>query len=103
MQYADSVQQVLIRKINRAEQDLVQLKLDYCRFIYGLTHRSQVEVNGEVYQVRSVDVDTMVRREDGSLEKPELAGSPVGADASAEVEPLGRDWTLIGEQGTSQA
>lgn len=96
MQYADSVQQVLIRKINRAEQDLVQLKLDYCRFIFGLTHRSQVEVDGDVYQVRSVDVDTMARREDGSFEKPELAGSLAGA----EIRPLGRAWALVGEPGS---
>lgn len=103
MQYADSVQQVLIRKINRAEQDLVQLKLDYCRFIFGLTHRSQVEVEGLVYQVRSVDVDTMARREDGSFEKPELKGSPAGNESGGEIRPLGRAWTLVGEQGASPA
>ena len=42
MDYANSVQTVLLRKIQKAEQDLVQLKLDYCRFIFGLTHRTRV-------------------------------------------------------------
>ena len=29
MDYGESVQKVLLRKIRKAEQDLVQLKLDY--------------------------------------------------------------------------
>lgn len=103
MQYADSVQQVLIRKINRAEQDLMQLKLDYCRFIFGLTHRSQVQVDGKSWQVRSVDVDSMTRLEDGSFDKPELMGTPVGSDDSAELQPLGRNWTLVAADADAAA
>lgn len=96
MQYADSVHQVLIRKINKAEQDLTQLKLDYCRFIFGLTHRSQVQEGDRTYQVRSVNVDTMSRQEDGSFQRPELMGVPLEAgDKDTEVVALGREWTLL--------
>ncbi|WP_166260173.1 hypothetical protein [Marinobacter salicampi] len=97
MQYADSVHQVLIRKINKAEQDLTQLKLDYCRFIFGLTHRSQVRVGDMTYQVRSVNVDTMLRQDDGSFQRPELMGVPIEAagDKETEVVALGREWTLL--------
>ena len=48
MDYGDSVQKVLLRKIQKAEQDLLQLKLDYCRFIFGLSHRTRVISNGNV-------------------------------------------------------
>ena len=43
MDYGESVQKVLLRKIRKAEQDLAQLKLDYCRFVFGLTHRARVQ------------------------------------------------------------
>ena len=103
MQYADSVHQVLIRKINRAEQDLMQLKLDYCRFIFGLTHRSQVQVEGKTWQVRSVNVESMTRLEDGSFDKPELMGTPAGSDESAGIQALGRDWTLVSADSDAAA
>jgi hypothetical protein len=94
MDYGDSVQKVLLRKIQKAEQDLVQLKLDYCRFIFGLTHRSKVTVDGTTFQVRSVDVDSMERKEDGSFSKPVISGSPEGSDDEKEIRPLGNDWAL---------
>ena len=59
MDYGDSVQKVLLRKIQKAEQDLLQLKLDYCRFIFGLSHRTRVISNGISYVVRSVDVESL--------------------------------------------
>lgn len=93
MQYADDVQQVLLRKINKAEQDLLQLKLDYCRFIFGLTHRSQVQIDGQVYQVQSVDIDSMTRQEDGAFNRPALTGVPL--NSGAEAVAIGEDWTLV--------
>ena len=95
MQYADSVQQVLLRKISKAEKDLLQLKLDYCRFIFGLSHRSRVKVQGHIYQVRSVDVESMTRQEDGLFTKPLLTGVPIDSAPGAEVKALGADWTLV--------
>lgn len=95
MDYGDSVQKVLLRKIQKAEQDLVQLKLDYCRFIFGLTHRSKVIVDGTTYLVRSVEVDTMKRNEDGSFGKPEISGMPEGSEDEADVTPLGDNWKLV--------
>lgn len=91
MQYADSVHKVLLRKINRAEQELMQLKLDYCRFIFDLTHRSQVESGGRRYQVVSVDVGSMERQDDDSFGRPEITGVAVDND-KAEPVNLGRDW-----------
>ncbi|WP_166263853.1 hypothetical protein [Marinobacter caseinilyticus] len=101
MQYSDSVQQVLLRKINKAEQDLLQLKLDYCRFIFGLTHRSKVEVEGQVYHVRSVNVDSMVRKDDGSFSAPEVTGVPVDSPVGAEASTIGKQWILL--NATQQA
>jgi hypothetical protein len=95
MDYGDSVQKVLLRKIQKAEQDLVQLKLDYCRFIFGLTHRSKVTVDGATYLVRSVEVDSMKRHEDGSFSKPEISGMPEGSDNETDVQPLGANWQLF--------
>ncbi|ROT99874.1 hypothetical protein EB809_09120 [Marinobacter sp. R17] len=92
MDYADSVQKVLLRKINKAEQDLMQLKLDYCRFIFGLTHRSQVIVGETHYLVQSVDLDSMTREEDGSLRRPVVWGIPEGADPDIAPLSLGTDW-----------
>jgi hypothetical protein len=94
MDYGESVQKVLLRKIQKAEQDLVQLKLDYCRFIFGLTHRSKVISNGVTYMVRSVDVDSMLRNEDGSLSKPDVSGIPEGSDNEADSRSLGHSWEL---------
>lgn len=103
MDYGDSVQKVLLRKIQKAEQDLVQLKLDYCRFIFGLTHRSRVSCKGEVYLVRSVDVDSMKRQEDGSFGKPEISGIPEHSSDEADVRPLKRRWELLAADTTAGA
>lgn len=94
MDYGDSVQKVLLRKIQKAEQDLLQLKLDYCRFIFGLTHRSRVKCDGKDYVVRSVDVESMERREDGSFSRPAISGAPADAPETAEARDLGTSWTL---------
>lgn len=95
MNYGDSVQKVLVRKIRKTEQDLLQLKLDYCRFIFGLTHRATVLVNNETYLVRSVDVDSMLSLDDGGFGKPAVAGVPANATGSVEPVNLGADWTLV--------
>lgn len=94
MDYGDSVQKVLLRKIQKAEQDLLQLKLDYCRFIFGISHRARVTSNGTSYVVRSVDVETMERLEDGRFSRPELTGSPADSPDTADVVNLGVDWAL---------
>lgn len=94
MDYGDSVQKVLLRKIQTAEQDLLQLKLDYCRFIFGISHRARVASNGISYVVRSVDVETMVRLEDGGFSRPELTGSPADTPDTGAAVYLGVDWTL---------
>ncbi len=94
MDYGDSVQKVLLRKIRKTEQDLLQLKLDYCRFIFGLTHRATVLVDGQPYLVRSVDVDSMVTLEDGGFGKPAVTGVPAEAGNGAEPVNLGTEWTL---------
>ena len=98
MDYADSLRQVLVRKITKAERDLDQLKLDYCRFVFGISHRSQVRVGSEVYLVRAVDVATMDRLEGGEFGKPAISGVLVEAGGrvndAAQVE-LGTDWEAI--------
>ncbi|MFE8069945.1 hypothetical protein QQM79_02705 [Marinobacteraceae bacterium S3BR75-40.1] len=95
MEYADSLKHVLIRKINKAERDLVQLKLDYCRFVFGLTHRSCVIKDGQTYRVVSVDVDAMVRREDGQYDKPPIIGVPLEKEEQGESVELGNEWELM--------
>lgn len=92
MDYANSVQTVLLRKIQKAEQDLVQLKLDYCRFIFGLTHRTRVVSGGNVYLVRSVDVDSMERQEDGSFNRPAI--SVAAEDSAEEISLQASDWEV---------
>lgn len=94
MDYGDSVQKVLLRKISKAEQDLLQLKLDYCRFVFGLTHRARVTANGKTWQVRSVDVESMTYTEDGRFTKPEITGTPDGDYASKQTVALGSSWLL---------
>ncbi|TGN41669.1 hypothetical protein [Marinobacter confluentis] len=98
MDYGDSVQKVLLRKIQKAEQDLVQLKLDYCRFIFGLNHRSKVTLEGATFTVRSVDVDSMKRQEDDTFSKPEISGLPEGSDDDSDIRPLGTDWVLVSNE-----
>lgn len=101
MDYADSVHQVLLRKINKAEQDLMRLKLDYCRFIFGLSHRSLVNAKGQVWQVQSVDVASMARDENGGFSRPMVMGIPQGAAAGTEPVSLGTDWMVAADK-TSQ-
>ncbi|MEX2475628.1 hypothetical protein [Marinobacter sp.] len=95
MDYGDSVQKVLLRKIRKTEQDLLQLKLDYCRFVFGLTHRAKVEVGSQPYLVRSVDVNSMAVLDDDTFSRPVLDGVPANADDNAEPVSLGNDWTLV--------
>lgn len=103
MDYGESVQKVLLRKIQKAEQDLVQLKLDYCRFLFGLTHRSKVISNGVTYLIRSVDVESMQRHEDGSLGKPVVSGIPEGSSDEADIRSLGDNWELLTANTTVEA
>lgn len=92
MDYADSVQAVLLRKIQKAEQDLVQLKLDYCRFIFGLTHNTRVVSGDNAYLVRSVDVESMERQEDGTFTRPTISAARV--NGSEEMILQGKDWEV---------
>ncbi|SDW66172.1 hypothetical protein SAMN04487960_103410 [Marinobacter mobilis] len=101
MDYADGIKNVLLRKIHKAEQDLLQLKLDYCRFVYGLSHRSRVQAHGREYQVNSVDVASMTRQPDGSFSRPEVIGVPVGPTDTGEAVQIGCNWTLIGNRASS--
>ena len=94
MDYGDSVQKVLLRKIRKAEQDLMQLKLDYCRFVFGLSHRARVLANGGVYVVRSVDVDSMTNTEDGGFTRPSVTGTRAEDREQGEPRALGTDWVL---------
>ncbi len=103
MDYGDSVQKVLLRKIQKAEQDLVQLKLDYCRFIFGLSHRSRVTVDGVTYLIRSVDVDSMKRHEDGTFSRPEVSGIPEDSNDESDVCALGDGWKLAAADITAGA
>ncbi|MGC8118935.1 hypothetical protein [Marinobacter sp. VGCF2001] len=93
MDYGESVQKVLVRKIRKAEQDLVQLKLDYCRFVFGLTHRATVLADGQSWVVRAVDVESMEHTDDGGFTKPAITGVPAN-ESSEETVNLGNDWTL---------
>lgn len=94
MDYGDSVQKVLLRKIQKAEQDLIQLKLDYCRFVFGLTHRAHVISGGKTWLVRSVDVETMTWDEQGTFTRPAITGAPLEDENTSEPTPLGNQWTL---------
>ncbi|MFD2230463.1 hypothetical protein [Alkalimarinus sediminis] len=98
MDYTESLRGVLVRKINKAERDLQQLKLDYCRFVYGISHRSKVACGDSVYLVKAVDLDSMVRNEQGEWSKPQVSGvlldsdlKPVGGD----VIQIGQRWELV--------
>jgi hypothetical protein len=98
MDYGESLRQVLIRKINKAERDLYQLKMDYCRFVFGISHRSKVSLGDTIYQVKSVDLDSMVRSETGEWSKPRVSGVAVSSDANAttnDVVQVGSDWELV--------
>lgn len=94
MDYGDSVQKVLLRKIQKAEQDLIQLKLDYCRFVFGLTHRARVVSDGKTWLVRSVDVESMAWDDQGTFTKPVITGAPADDESTTETVNLGNDWAL---------
>jgi len=98
MNYAEGLREVLIRKINKAERDLHQLKLDYCRFVYGISHRSRVTADDGVYLVKSVDLDSMSRLDTGEWSKPRISGVKLGQDQrpiGAELVLLDRNWDLL--------
>lgn len=94
MDYGESVQKVLLRKIRKAEQDLLQLKLDYCRFVFGLTHRARLISGGITYLVLSVDVESMAPTEEGAFTRPRVAGVAADAPDQADATDLGTDWVL---------
>ena len=96
--YAEGLREVLIRKINKAERDLHQLKLDYCRFVYGITHRSRVAAQDGIYLVRAVDLDSMNRLETGEWSKPRLSGVKLDENQrplTTDVVLLDPDWDLV--------
>ncbi|MCP5209145.1 MAG: hypothetical protein H7A01_18295 [Hahellaceae bacterium] len=98
MDYGESLRQVLIRKINKAERDLYQLKMDYCRFVFGISHRSKVSLGDQVYQVKAVDLDSMTRSESGEWSKPLVSGVLINMEsgaASEEVVQIGSEWELV--------
>ena len=94
MDYGESVQKVLLRKILKAEQDLLQLKLDYCRFVFGLTHRARVNAGGKSWLVRSVDVDSMQHTDDGGFTRPVIAGVPAEDETGTTAINLGSHWEV---------
>mgnify|MGYP000079535340 CR=1 FL=1 len=97
MEYADGLKNVLIQKINKTEKNLYSLKLDYCRFVYGISHRSKVIYDQVVYQVRSVNLDTMTRSDKGEWSRPEISAvrvSDLGKADQTEPVDLGRSWEL---------
>src|SRR5690554_734668 len=94
MDYGESVQKVLLRKILKAEQDLLQLKLDYCRFVFGLTHRARVSAGGKSWLVRSVDVDSMQHTDDGGFTRPVIAGVPAEDETGTTAINLGSNWEV---------
>lgn len=98
MNYGESLRQVLIRKINKAERDLSQLKMDYCRFVFGISHRSKVSLNGSVYQVKAVDLDSMVRTDSGEWTKPKISVVeliPEKGLNNTDIVQIGTDWELV--------
>ena len=97
MNYADGLKDVLIRKINNTEKSLYGLKLDYCRFVYGLSHRSKVIYDQVVYQVRAVDLDSMFRNSRGEWSRPLVSGvrfDPSRPSLEGELVDLGQNWEL---------
>lgn len=98
MDYASSLRDVLIRKINKTERDLAQLKLDYCRFVYGLSHRSKVTFGGNLYQIKAVDLESMHRNEQGEWSKPAVSGVLINSELkplSNDVITLNDSWELV--------
>ncbi len=105
MDYSESLRDILIKKIIKAERDLYQLKLDYCRFVFGISHRSKVNYENEVYQIKAVNLDSMHRIETGEWSKPAVSGVKVLQEATAdndEVFELDARWELVGCLSRSQ-
>ncbi len=97
MEYADGLKSVLIQKINKTEKNLYNLKLDYCRFVYGISHRSKVVYDQVLYQVRSVDLDSMERSEQGEWSRPEISAvrlQDLGSPEQNDLVNLGKNWEL---------
>ena len=97
MDYADGLKNVLIQKINKTEKSLYSLKLDYCRFVYGLSHRSKVMYDQVVYQVRSVNLDSMDRSDGGEWSRPEITAVRLKDNLALDDESidLGQNWELF--------
>jgi len=97
MNYSDGLKNVLIQKINKTEKSLYGLKLDYCRFVYGLSHRSKVIYDQVIYQVRSVDLDSMDRGEQGEWSRPGISAVRLDENYNSlqgEAIELGQNWEL---------
>ena len=97
MNYSDGLKNVLIQKINKTEKSLYGLKLDYCRFVYGLSHRSKVIYDQVVYQVRSVDLDSMNRSDQGAWSRPGISAVRLDENHNSlqgESIELGQNWEL---------
>jgi len=96
MDYADGLKKVLIQKINKTEKNLYSLKLDYCRFVYGLSHRSKVMYDQVVYQVRSVNLETMSRSDRGEWSRPDIYAVRLDDKLvqKDEIVFLGQNWEL---------
>ena len=65
--------------------------------MYGISHRSKVIYDQVLYQVRSVNLDSMTRSEQGEWSRPEIAAvrvSDIGKAGQAESIDLGRSWEL---------
>ncbi len=95
--YAEGLKDILLRKIDKAERDLHQLKLDYCRFVYGLSHRAQVESGGKVYQVKAVHIDSMQRLASGEWSQPEIACVELngdGEEVDGSTRTLAPGWSI---------
>lgn len=97
MEYADGLKNVLIQKISKTEKNLYNLKLDYCRFVYGISHRSKVMYDQVLYQVRSVDLDSMNRSEKGEWSRPVISAvrvTDIGKTEQSDLVNLGKNWEL---------
>ena len=97
MDYAEGLKNVLIQKINKTEKSLYSLKLDYCRFVFGLSHRSKVIYDQVVYQVRSVNLDSMIRSDSGEWSRPEISAVRLvdNRPTDDEIVELGQNWELF--------
>ncbi|WP_020407257.1 hypothetical protein [Hahella ganghwensis] len=98
--YSESLKDVLIRKIVRAERDLQQLKMDYCRFVYGVSHRTKIRHDGGVYLLKSVDLDSMQRMDNGEWSQPSVSGVLIddeGNEASQDIIQIAPGWMLVDE------